>query len=214
MTYEGIRLKFNKYRRQWLSKIRRRKINCTDFTIISNNCWGGTIYESYNLVKKTPTVGLFFMADDYIRFVKNFDEYIATELKFISANDSKWKKELSENKNFGVYPIGILNDIEIHFLHYHSEKEAMEKWKRRCQRINKEKILFKFNDQNGCTEKHIREFDSLPYKNKICFSVKKYPSYSSVVTIRAPKSHKFIRASYEPFGEGKYINMNDVINRL
>lgn len=54
----------------------------------------------------------------------------------------------------------------------------------------------------------------LPYHHKLCFTVKQYSAYSSAMRIRAPKSHDFIRASYEPFGNSKYINMDKIINEL
>lgn len=72
----------------------------------------------------------------------------------------------------------------------------------------------KFNDQNGCTEEHIKAFDELPYDNKICFTVKEYPQYKSVVRIKAPKSHEFIRASYEPFGKSKFIDITKLLNHI
>ena len=34
------------------------------------------IYESYDLPKETRTVGMFFMASDYIRFLQRLKEYI------------------------------------------------------------------------------------------------------------------------------------------
>lgn len=43
-----------------LQPIRRKKLNNTDFTIISNNCWGGVCYEYFGMEKATPTVGMFF----------------------------------------------------------------------------------------------------------------------------------------------------------
>lgn len=52
-------------------------------------------------------------------------------------------------------------------MHYHSEQEAREKWERRIQRINWDKLLVKFNDQNGCTETEVEKFMSLPFKNKL-----------------------------------------------
>jgi len=104
--------------------------------------------------------------------------------------------------------------IEIYFLHHHSQAEAEEKWKRRCERVNWEHLLVKFNDQNGCTEDLIRQFDELPYRNKICFTVKEYPQYKSVIRIKVPKSHTYIRASYEPFGNNKYCNINKLVNEL
>lgn len=79
--------------------------------------------------------------------------------------------QVSEDKRFGSYPVGVLsngkNSIEIFFLHYHSEQEAREKWERRVQRINWNKLLIKFNDQNGCTEKEVNKFMKMAYKNKL-----------------------------------------------
>ena len=68
-TYEGLRLKILKYWRLGLANYRKKQLKSTNFTIISNNCWGGMIYESYNLPKESPTVGMFFIAKDYIEFL-------------------------------------------------------------------------------------------------------------------------------------------------
>ena len=43
-TYEGLRLKILKYWRIGFADYRKKKLKSTDFTIISNNCWGGMIY--------------------------------------------------------------------------------------------------------------------------------------------------------------------------
>lgn len=59
-TYEGIRLKGLEYKRVLFAKYRKKKLINSNFSIISNNCWGGMVYESYNLPKQSPTVGLFF----------------------------------------------------------------------------------------------------------------------------------------------------------
>lgn len=177
-TYEGIRLKLLKIRRDLLANYRRNQLTNTDFTIISNNCWGGMIYESYNLPKQTPTVGMFFMAKDYIKFLKRLPEYLNAELTFINPELSRWKNEqqVSEDKRFGTYPIGTLfvegESIEIFFLHYHSAEEAEDKWERRCKRIVQERMIVKFNDQNGCTEDDIEEFIKLPFQNKLFFTAK------------------------------------------
>lgn len=132
MTYEGMRLKILKYYRKMIAKSRGRILRNKDFTIISNNCWGGMIYDSYCLQKQSPTVGLFFIADDYIKFISDIKRYVNTELKFIYPESSKWRCKVCEDKRYGSYPVGILDDIEIFFLHYHNEQEAYEKWNRRC----------------------------------------------------------------------------------
>lgn len=213
--YEALRLKARKSYINHTKNIRRKKISNPDFTIISNNCWAGFVYQSYGLPYETPTIGLFFMADDYIKFISDLKKWTSASLSFIDPESSSSKMFFQNDPRFGSYPIGTLEgEIEIHFLHYHSPEEAAEKWRRRCERINWDRLLVKFNDQNGCTEEHIKKFEELPLKNKLCFSVNSYPQYKSVITIRAPKSHSFIRASYEPFGHSKYLNLDQIIDQL
>lgn len=109
-TYEGLQLKVLKYWRLGLAEQRKKRLKNTDFTIISNNCWGGMIYESYGLPKESPTVGMFFMADDYIKFLTHLKEYIAAPLCFIQPGDSRWKNEdaTKGDRRFGSYPVGKL----------------------------------------------------------------------------------------------------------
>ncbi len=80
------------------------------------------IYESYGLPKKSPTVGLFFMADEYIKFCADIRGYTTKELTFIDPELSRYANELRQDKRFGSYPIGVIDDIEIAFLHYHSKR--------------------------------------------------------------------------------------------
>lgn len=44
-----------------LGPIRRHSLNRTDFTIISNNCWGGVVYEYYGLKKCHLLSGCIFL---------------------------------------------------------------------------------------------------------------------------------------------------------
>ena len=214
MSIEGLRLKINEWKRKYFSIFRRKKIKYDNFSIISNNCWGGMIYESYRMKKLSPTVGLYFYADDYIKFIKDIKMYLKSDLTFIKANESKWKDSFND-KRIGSFPIGKIKDIEIFFLHYKSEKEALEKWNRRIKRINYEKIIFKFNDQNGCNENHVNEFFSLPYKNKLFFTVKDWKIKNNYcIKINQKFNREYIYASKEPFGKNKYIDMNEYINNL
>lgn len=41
ISIETVRIKIRRFYMNKTSKLRRRKIKSTDFTIISNNCWGG-----------------------------------------------------------------------------------------------------------------------------------------------------------------------------
>ena len=85
--------KLSNYRRNY----RRKKLNKTRFTIISNNCWGGGIYERYNLVKQSPTIGLYILPGDYLKFISNIKHYLHCKLEFIDPNCSENKEYIINN---------------------------------------------------------------------------------------------------------------------
>lgn len=214
MNMESFRINFrNKIYIPFTYKMRRKQIKNTSFTIISNNCWGGTVYESYGLPKQSPTIGMFIMPEDYLKFLGNLDYYLSHPLVLIRPEDSKWKGVLSHKHNWGTYLIGKLGDIELHLLHYHDEKAALDKWNRRINRIDKEHLIVKFNDQNGATKEDITAFLSLPYLHKLCFVSRKEINVEGTTYI-PPESKEGIYASKEPFGNNRYININDIINSL
>lgn len=211
MTIEGLRLYIRKQIIKYTCNSRRKKLKNKNFTIISNNCWGGMVYESFNLPKQSPTVGLFFMADEYIKFLQSFPDILNEGIEFIDPMESKYVDFLKQDSRFGQYPIGKLGGIEIEFLHYHSKEEVLEKWKRRCERINLDHLIVKMNDQNLCNVEHIKEFSELPFKNKIFFSAKPY-EIPGTIFIESAKSQEFVFASQEPVLFKRYFDVMDTIN--
>lgn len=149
----------------------RKKLNNTDFTIISNNCWGGVTYEHFGLPKQSPTIGGYFFAKDYLSFISNLKQYMNVELEIISLDDAIHKKEIIDNGNTNAI-VGRLNGspslpiIEIVFLHYKDPKIVVEKWNRRKKRINYNNLIFKFSKQNCCTEQELFEFDKMNLPGK------------------------------------------------
>ena len=150
----------------------KTRIKSRDFTVISNNCWAGKLYQYLDMPYLSPTVGLYFFADDYIKFVKNLKYYMSIDLKFISVEESKYKDELIKRKH-DLIPLAKLDDVEIVFLHYKTNEEAKEKWNRRKQRINWENIYFKFSKMNFCTEEHLKAFSELPFRHKFMLNNRK-----------------------------------------
>ena len=202
-----IRLYINKIG----SKKRRKKLKIENPTIISNNCWGGIVSQYLGIKYYTPTVGLYFFAEEYIKFLERFDYYIEQKLKIIDTKDSKYYKNMLKKKEENAI-VGKLDDVEIVFLHMKTGKEAIEKWNKRVQRINKKYIIFKFCEQNECTKKHVERFEKLPFKNKICFTTKDYPGYKSVIWFKDQvKNKEVVRDSYESH---KYLNIIDYINNM
>ena len=159
---------------------RRRKLKDPKFTIISNNCWGGHVYRYFGVEYLTPTVGLYFFASDYTRFVSNLEYYMGLDLKFIDVNESKHKDMLIKRKQQNC-PLGILDDVEIVFLHYKTQEEAYSKWNRRKKRMNWNHLVFKNSEMNQCTMEDLKAFDALPAEPKLCFVSQDYGVKSQVV---------------------------------
>jgi uncharacterized protein (DUF1919 family) len=154
----------------WIySKYARYHLENTDFCLICNNCYGGHLYETLNRPYNTPTIGLYFFAEDYLKFTQNLDNYLKEDLNFIK--HSRFQECHQEHRKL-KYPIGILsNNLEIHFLHYKTEQEAKEKWNRRKIRVDKRNLMILMNDQNRFTDNMMMNFDELSYP-KVFFSVK------------------------------------------
>lgn len=160
-----------------------------DFTLISNNCWGGGVYQDLRIPYMSPTVGLYFYPDDYIEFLLHL-EYYCKSATLTFTRISKYKTGIAS------YPIGLLdNKIEIHFLHYATEDEARDKWYRRVARMNWNNIYVKMDDRDGCMQHHIVHFDTLPFKNKIIFTAQDLP-YKSVVYLPRCKGNPCVDELY------------------
>ncbi len=165
-----IKICINEFLRKFfVMPSQKKKLKNRDFSIIASNCNGCVLTHDLGVRFMTPTVNLSMSAGDYLKFVKNMDYYL--------------KAKIIEQKNSATdYPVGILGEnIVLHFIHYKSFDEAVKKWDERKRRINKRNMFFMMTDRDGCTEEDIREFDSLPYRNKIIFTAKEYPQYKSTI---------------------------------
>ena len=187
MTGKFLKRKLNNAKKWLVSRpyeIRRfynkKRINNRDFTIIANNCWAGKAYQYLDMDYLTPTVGLYFFAEDYLKFISNLKYYLSLELQFIDGKQSKYVDVLKERKQLDV-PIGLLDDVEIVFLHYKSEEEARTKWNRRKERINYDNIIFKFSNMNLCNTEHMQAYDELSFNNKFLLNNKKELTYKSEI---------------------------------
>ncbi len=163
-----------------LGRCRCRYLNNNRFTIISNNCWGGHVYRFFDIPYDSPTVGLYFFSDDYIKFVYDLRKYLNGEIRFVTYKESRYKKIL-ENRGEVECPIGIIDDIEIVFLHYKSSQEALEKWTRRKDRMHWDNLVIKMSEQNLCTPEHLRKFDNLPVRKKFVFTSEDYGLDSQII---------------------------------
>ncbi len=162
-----------------LCRVRRLGINLTNkkrlkqknVSIIASNCVGAVISKELGMRFNSPTVNLFMMAPDFLKFVSNLKYYIDMDLEQV--DDALCN-----------YPVGKLDDVIIHFLHYQTFEQAKEKWEERCKRVDYSNLYFIMSERDGCTYDIIKQFDALPYKNKVVFTAKEYPEIVCAVHIK------------------------------
>ncbi len=147
----------------------RRRLSNHDFVLISSNCIGGCLLHDIGEEFCTPTINLDI--PEFVSFCEELEYYLNKT------------PELYSLENFPVFKI---EGITIRGIHYKSEEEFLNAWKRRTVRCI-EKI------KNGAeiiiiaTDKQLKEtnakerFLNLPYK-KVCFtSNKEWAQYKEFV---------------------------------
>lgn len=173
------------WRRRIAAKVMRRRVVNRDFTIISNDCWGGMAYEELAMRYDTPFVGLFVVIEDYMRLLRRPQFYCEAKMEFATQSRrqeiNSWREAIRK-----PYPIGVLNgDVEVHFVHYASRDEAETKWMRRARRIHWENLLVKvcWHDDDRM-EDWLREFDGMAYAKKISLVPNESPDLRHAVRLR------------------------------
>ena len=131
-----------------------RRLKNRNFTLFCNNCIGGRIYHSLGMEFTSPFINLLVgeNADDFVKFLKNREHYLNSELVFIHDGVKK-------------YPRAFLDDIKIGFVHYKTEDEAVAAWERRKKRIINGRIWVIIYAKQGISKQDYDELTALDYKN-------------------------------------------------
>ena len=141
-------------------------------TIICCNCIGGVLYHELGLKFTSPTINLYMKSEDFIKFCENLEYYLSLEITDYRGNIER------------DYPLGMLGDILIFFVHYSTLEAASQKWNERKQRMDWNNIYIIAMDRDGFTMDHLRRFEKLPYKNKKLFSHIPFEGHNDVVYIK------------------------------
>ena len=133
----------------------QQKLTNKNFSLISDNCWGGLVYSWLGIQFQSPFINLIVENDDYLKLLGNLEYYLTSELTF------------NTKKAQFPHPVGRLKDVVIHLLHEETPEQAARKWQRRLERFNWNNIFVKFeSDDLEC----LNRFDTLPFENKIAFT--------------------------------------------
>lgn len=197
--FQEIKSAVNKRQRFFINRSLQRKLTNQGMTVISANCVGAFILHDFHQPFNSPFVNLYLSPQDFLRYLQNMDFYRTQPLTFVQTEKS--------------YPVGKLADLEIHFMHYHSEQEANEKWQLRTSRMKLDNLFIMMTDRDGVTEKDIQLFDQLPFKNKVIFTHKPYPAFKSACYIKGFEKQNQVGHIFEFSGWNgkKYYDQFDYV---
>lgn len=148
-----------------------KQVECNQVTILSQNCIGGIVYHDMKKQFLSPTINLYFPANDFLKFVNRLDYYLSLPLEV----------------HMEKFPVGMLGDVRINFLHYNDCEKAKEDWNRRKERILRDKILVLCTDRDGFNDESYETWKKIKYE-KLLFTSNKsytedsvyYPKYRNV----------------------------------
>jgi len=174
----------------------QQKLQNRDFTLISNDCWGGILYSWLGIQFRTPFINLIVPSKDYI--------ILANDIKYFLSQDLLFHAEDQKN----TYPVGSLNGVHIHFVHDTTIHEAKLKWNRRIKRINTQNIFLKFETEDLSL---IKAFDNLPTSRKIVFTRNQSATGSSVIHlhdhgVEGPQLHRTCATCLQKIDLIKWLN--------
>ncbi len=182
-----VRDKLNSYLRRLINRANRKKLTNTQPCVISSNCTGAFILHDLGCRFRSPFVNLYLKPKDFIKYLNNIPYYQNQPLRFLTQSGKR-------------YPVGQLGDLTIHFMHYHSEEEARQKWQERTQRMDLEQPFIIMSERDGCSYQDLLEFEQLPFKHKVVFTHKAYPELASAYHIKGFEDQGMIGDLFEYTG--------------
>lgn len=172
-------------KRQNVNDANKRRLNsiAKSATIISMNCTGGILSHDLGLKFLSPTINLFFRAEDFIKFCENMEYYFS-----IDHMEECFDEKIIEDRS---YPIAYLGDLTLFLVHYKSVEEAQRKWNERKTRINWRNIVIFNTDREGMTDELKDRFEALPYK-KVMFVHKPDKKHSCCFYLKGYEEEKCV----------------------
>ena len=184
-------------RRKHICRRKARLFMNPDVSILSMNCTGGILYHDLGLQFRSPTINLYFQAEDFLRFCERLEDYLAIDTMTECLDPAIMQDR--------TYPVAWLGDIKLFLVHYHSVAEAQEAWNRRKKRLQGGEIVILATDRDGMTDELKDRFEMLPYKkvmfvhkpdlkHKSCFYLKGYEEEREVGIITEPRGWRGVRS--------------------
>lgn len=185
----------------------RKKLNNTNFTILTPNCMAGLIYHRLGERFNSPTIDLSLNTDDFCSFLENFEYYLSKDIIEYTEKDDLIDVPIGIIKGVGKIP-----DIRINFVHYKTFEQGRKKWNERKKRINRENLYVIMCDIDNIYEQDCNKVGYICEKD-----LKKFENFkcnNKALLTRNPNNHKSYAYYIKPQYNKKYplVYMNrDII---
>ncbi len=146
------------------------KLKKNPVTIITDDCWGGYVYNYLDLEFSSPLINTLYNEDEYSRFIQEPLFYLQSELTMVREGDLRK----------GIWPIGRLGEsgkyVQVQFVHNVDFQEAKQQWDRRKKRINQDNIFVKmgFTISDESVKSYIDAFRNCKYKKILFYNGSEY----------------------------------------
>lgn len=197
---------YEKLRRREAMRYQQRKrknLKNEDFTILASNCNGTFMYYDLNLPYLSPTINLSIGMDDFVKMAGNLKWYMQQEITLSGGPEA--------------YPVGMLADVRIQFVHYADFAEGVAQWNERKKRINWDNLFIVGTQKDGCSYETLQKFDQLPYENKVVFTKTEYPEFQSACYMKGFEAEEElgVLTNYkEQFRLRRYLDDFDYVSFL
>ena len=99
---------------------------------------------------------------DFLKLVLHREDYLSSE--FVPFSDPEY-----------TCPCARLKDIRIHFTHYSTLEEGIDKWKDRARRIDPDNLFIFLTERDGLTYEEIKSLSSVRARGVLVFTAHHYP---------------------------------------
>lgn len=110
-------------------------ISESQYSFISNNCWGGMLSYTLGIEGRSPFKNLSISDNDYLKLLSDFNNYMNLTPKFTG----EWSYDNNSKKDVPMLELG---DIKIKCNHYDNPQYAIKKWEERKRKINYNSLFF------------------------------------------------------------------------
>ena len=145
----------------------RSKLKNNTPTFLCPNCIGGHLFHDLGIQFRSPTVNLMMLQTDFLQFVLHLDAYLDGEFEFFEHPEYQCPCAY-------LHAEGI-QDIVIHFSHYASKEDALEKWYERCKRIDRDNLFVFIEERDGITKEQLLELKNVKARGILAYTAFDYP---------------------------------------